>query len=296
MELRELRSFLAVLRAGSITRAAEELHITQPALSRQMDALERELGCTLLERGRHGARATEDGLLLQRRAEVLVELADKTEGELRSSHEDLEGTISISCGQIASLNEVCALVAAFRKEHPMVSLSLHITTSGASRRRMAEGRADFAVLLEPFDPLGLDFARLHTEERWVAVLRADDPLVGRGALTPDDLASGPVILPSRATMQSVLANWFGTRYCKLDVTGDANLNAAGEAMVRMGLGRCLQWIIAPFGNTFLAIWYQSMGRRYRRPTGALAASMGAPVLRPWQDGTVHPAAWYRRGM
>ena len=139
MDLRELRSFLAIVQAGSVTRAAEDLHITQPALSRQMDQLERELGCRLLERGRHGARPTEDGLLLQRRAEVLVELADKTEEDMRSSRERLEGSISISCGQIASLDEVTQLVATFRAEHPGVTLSLHITTSSASRRRLAEG-------------------------------------------------------------------------------------------------------------------------------------------------------------
>lgn len=240
MEIRELRSFLAVARLGSITRAAEELHITQPALSRQMDALERELGCRLLDRGRHGARPTEDGVLLQRRAEVLVELADKTEEDLRSSRERMEGTVAISCGQIASLDEVARLAGAFRAKHPLVTFSLHVTTSGASLRRLGEGRADFAVLLEPFDPQGLDYARLGTEERWVAVLRADDPLAERSALAPEDLATGPIILPKRATTQSVLSNWFGARHARIDVAGDANLNAAGEALVRAGLGRCLQ--------------------------------------------------------
>ncbi|MBR1827919.1 MAG: LysR family transcriptional regulator, partial [Atopobiaceae bacterium] len=85
MELRELRSFLAVVRAGSVTHAAEELHITQPALSRQIAGLERELGCTLLERGRYGAVPTEEGMLLVRRAETLIELANKTEDELRAA-------------------------------------------------------------------------------------------------------------------------------------------------------------------------------------------------------------------
>ena len=240
MEMRALRSFLAVVRAGSVTRAAEELHITQPALSRQMDQLERELGCRLLNRGRHGASPTEDGLLLQRRAEVLLELADKTESDLRSSHEHLEGKVSISCGQIAALDEVVQLAAAFRERHPLVSLSLHITTSESSRRRLAEGLADFAILIDPFDPLGLDFVRLKTEERWVGVMRSDDPLADHQTLSPSDLASGPVILPHRATSRSVLSSWFGSRYARLEVAGEASLSMAGEALVRAGLGRCLQ--------------------------------------------------------
>lgn len=240
MELKELRSFLAVVRAGSVTRAADELHITQPALSRQIAALERELGCALLERGRHGATPTDDGVLLVRRAEELLELAEKTETELRSSASHLEGTVAISCGQIAALDELAALAAAFRSKHPHVSVSLHITTSEGSHRRLSEGLADFAVLLEPFEPSGLTYVGLRTRERWVAVLRADDPLAGCDALGPAQLAAGPVILPYRAGARSVLASWFGRRYARLAVAGDANLSCAGETLVRAGLGRSLQ--------------------------------------------------------
>lgn len=243
MELRELRSYLAVVRTGSVTRAAEELHITQPALSRQIAGLERDLNCTLLERGRHGATPTDEGLLLARRAEALVELADKTEDELRASNSELEGSFAICCGQTAALDEVAQLVTAFRERHPRVRISLHVTTSEASLRRLRDGRTDFAVLLEPFDPAELDFAHLHTKERWVSVMRADDPLASRDVVSPADLAGGSVILPHRPGVQSILASWFGRRFSRLDVAGEANLNTAGDALVRHGLGRSLQ--IAP---------------------------------------------------
>ena len=240
MELRELRSFLAVVRAGSVTRAAEELHITQPALSRQIAGLERDLGCTLLDRGRHGAIPTEEGLLLVRRAEALVELAGKTEEELRSSGGALEGTISICCGQTSALDEIARIVAAFRDDHPQVHAALVVATAGTSLERLMEGRADFAVLLEPFEPAELDFVRLRTPERWVAAMRPDDPLAGQQWVTATDLAAGSLILPRRAGTQSVLANWFGRRFARLDVVGTANLNVAGDALVRAGMGRSLQ--------------------------------------------------------
>ena len=240
VELRELRSFLAVVKAGSVTRAAEGLHITQPALSRQMDQLEHELGCKLLTRGRHGAMPTDEGLLLVSRAEALLELADKTEGELRSAAVGLEGTLAICCGQTAALDEVGRIVAAFREGHPRVRVSLYITTAESSVHRLREGRADMAVLLEPFDPAGLEYVSLQTRERWVVAMRAGDPLAGKDALTAADLATGKVVLPHRAGAQSVLASWFGRRFRRVDVVGTANLNAAGDALVRAGVGRCFQ--------------------------------------------------------
>lgn len=243
MELRELRSFLAVARTGSVTRAAEELHITQPALSRQIAGLEHDLGCTLLDRGRHGANPTEEGLLLVRRAEVLLELASKTEDELRLSGGNLEGTISICCGQTAALDEISEVVASFRKEHPNVSVALVVTTAESSLRRLMEGRADLAVLLEPFDPAELAFVQLRTREQWVAVMRPDDPLASREAVTAADLSQGPLVLPHRAGPQSVLAGWFGGRFSRLDVTGTANLNVGGDALVRAGIGRSLQIVL-----------------------------------------------------
>lgn len=78
-----LRYFLTVAREESITRAAEVLHITQPTLSRQLSALEEELGVTLMERGTRKVRLTRAGMLLRRRAEELVALADKRHGQVR---------------------------------------------------------------------------------------------------------------------------------------------------------------------------------------------------------------------
>lgn len=84
MDIRELRTFIAIAQAGNITRAAEELHISQPALSRQIIKMENELGCKLLERGGHGISLTNAGHLLLNRARELSDLLDKTETELKT--------------------------------------------------------------------------------------------------------------------------------------------------------------------------------------------------------------------
>ena len=79
MELRTLRYFLAVAQEGNITRAADILHLTQPTLSRQITDLERELGVTLMLRGKNGLTLTDDGTFFRQRAQEIVELADRLE-------------------------------------------------------------------------------------------------------------------------------------------------------------------------------------------------------------------------
>ncbi|HIY08370.1 MAG TPA: LysR family transcriptional regulator, partial [Firmicutes bacterium] len=100
MEIRVLRYFLAVVREENITKAAEILHITQPTLSRQIAQMEEEMGVKLFDRGTRKITLTNEGLLLRRRAEEILELVDKTERELTEQDEMVEGTVSIGCGDL----------------------------------------------------------------------------------------------------------------------------------------------------------------------------------------------------
>lgn len=97
MELRVLHYFLTVAKEQSFTKAAEQLHITQPTLSRQLAALEDELGTTLFCRGGRNITLTDDGLLLKRRALEMIDLEDKIVDEIRGNEEVVEGVITIGC-------------------------------------------------------------------------------------------------------------------------------------------------------------------------------------------------------
>ena len=101
MEIRVLKYFLTVVREESITKASEVLHITQPTLSRQLAQMEEELGVKLIDRGTRKIRLTNEGMLLRRRAEEIIQLVDKTEQELLGQNEQVEGKITIGCGEIA---------------------------------------------------------------------------------------------------------------------------------------------------------------------------------------------------
>ena len=100
MEIRVLRYFLAVVREESITKAAEALHITQPTLSRQLSQMEDEVGVRLFDRGTRKITLTNEGILLRRRAEEILQLVDTTERELVEQDEQVEGKISIGCGKL----------------------------------------------------------------------------------------------------------------------------------------------------------------------------------------------------
>ena len=118
MELRVLKYFLMVAREENITRAAGLLHVTQPTLSRQLIQLEEELGVTLFRRSKHNILLTNDGMLLKRRAQEIVELAEKTEQELSHREETLAGEIAIGCGETCGMAHLAELMVAFREKHP----------------------------------------------------------------------------------------------------------------------------------------------------------------------------------
>lgn len=121
MEIRVLRYFLAVAREESITRAAEILHITQPTLSRQLSQLEKQMGVKLLIRGTRKITLTNEGILLRRRAEEILELVDKTERELAEQEEQVEGVVAIGCGDLRAVQRLPELICSFHAKYPHVT-------------------------------------------------------------------------------------------------------------------------------------------------------------------------------
>lgn len=120
IETRLLYYFLTVARERNITNAARTLHITQPTLSRQMALLEEEVGAKLFIRDSRPISLTDEGLLLCRRAEEILELLEKTQAEIRIHEEQIEGTISVGCGEIASVKLLTEMMAEFSRKYPRV--------------------------------------------------------------------------------------------------------------------------------------------------------------------------------
>lgn len=202
MELRTLRSFLAVAREGNVTRAARSLHITQPALSRQLLELERELGCELLVRESRGVTLTDEGALLRKRAEEIVSLADRTELEVRSPEAEVVGDVWVGAGESRAFELLARAASRVIGAHPGVRMRLHSGNADDVIERVDKGLLDFGLIFgrEPGSRHGS--IRLPYEDHWGVLMRRDDPLAGRECLALDDLRDRRVIASGQGVTHS----------------------------------------------------------------------------------------------
>lgn len=236
MEMRILKYFLTVAKEQNITRAAKTLHITQPTLSRQIAALEAELGTQLFERTGKKITLTTEGILLKRRALEILELEEKTMEEIQGCRELVEGSITVGCGEYEAVETLAEICEAYRSKYPKVQIRLHTATADVIRNMMIQGLVDIGLFMEPISTEGLDYVRLPKEEVWVVSMRTDDPLAAKSHVTKEDLINKPLILPERANVQSELANWFGKAYEHLNIAFTSNLLTNAMIMAKRGLG------------------------------------------------------------
>lgn len=245
MEIRVLKYFLMVAREENITKAAALLHLTQPTLSRQLMQLEEELGTKLFHRSKHRILLTDDGMLLKRRAQEIVALAEKTELEFSSHQEaELTGEISIGCGETQNMTFLSQHMAAFRSQHPLVRFNIYSANADDIKDRIEKGLLDMGLMLEPVDMGKYEFLRMPWQEQWGALVRKDSNLCGKSAVTPEDLAGVPLILSRRESVQNELSNWFGEQYEHLDIAATYNLVLNAVNMVKNGVGAalCFHWM------------------------------------------------------
>ncbi len=166
MDVEILNHFLTVVREENISRAAERLHVTQPTLSRQMAALEEELGTQLFIRGKH-LQLTDAGVLLRKRAEEVTQIIDKIRMEFKAG-EELSGVVLIGTGGLMSAQILSKLISEFRALHPAVRFNIYTNSADHLRKQLDRGLLDFAFLLEPVDIGKYDYVRMQVKERWAS--------------------------------------------------------------------------------------------------------------------------------
>ena len=241
MELRVLRYFLAVAREENITKAAALLHLTQPTLSRQLMQLEEELGVQLFRRSRYHIELTEDGMMLRRRAQELVDLAEKTTREFTMRETELMGEIAIGAGETRSMSFLSRAMVSFRERYPKVTFRIFSANADDVKERLDTGLLDMGLLTEPVDVGRYAFCRMKERDLWGVLVRMDSPLAKLSAVTPDDLSQVPLIVSGRERVQQELGNWFGDRWEQLQIAATFNLNLNAANMVRYGVGTALSF-------------------------------------------------------
>lgn len=239
IETRLLHYFLTVAREQNVTSAAKALHITQPTLSRQMNMLEEQVGAKLFHRDRRPLALTDEGLLLRRRVEEILALLEKAELEIAVCEEQIEGSVSIGCGELASVRMLTQWIAAFRQQHPLVTFDVYTAGADQIRQRMDNGLTDIGLLLEPIDMERYDYLRMPVIERWMALMPSGVPLAKRKSVKASDLEGIPVILPSRSKVHNEIANWFGDSYEKIEIAAINNLSTNAALLAQAGIGYAL---------------------------------------------------------
>ncbi|MDO4289148.1 MAG: LysR family transcriptional regulator [Eubacterium sp.] len=237
MDIRVLRYFLAVAREENITRASESLHIAQSSLSKQLIELEQELGKQLLVRGKRKITLTEEGVLLRKRADEIVDLLEKTERDIRLDSETVRGEISIGGGPS---NSIIQKAAQLREKYPEVQFRFLFGDAVDITERLDHGSLDFAVLIDPVDTMKYDCISLKESSQWGVLMKADSPMAAHSVIHSDELAQIPLIIHQRAGLQRDLARWASREIDFLNIAGTFNIIHGSPArFVESGLGNVL---------------------------------------------------------
>ena len=233
MDIRVMQYYLAVTREGSISAAAESLHISQPSLSRQMKDLEEELGAVLFERG-HRITLTQEGIILRKRAEEMLRLMQLTTTEISRAKQNIMGDIHIGAGESHLFHYIAQAIAALREQYPDVHA--HVTSGDTVdlMEQLDNGLLDFALVFTDYDKALYQAIELPERARFGLLMRRDSPLAARETIVLKELQGIPLIV-SRAFDRSSLGRYAGR--CEIVATYNLINNAA--LMVEDGVGYAL---------------------------------------------------------
>ena len=241
MELRVLKYFLAVARHENISRAADELNLTQPTLSRQIAELEKELGTALLVRGKRRTLLTESGLLLKVRAEEILSLANRTVEQFAHGEESVEGDIYIGCGETEGMREVLRAIAPLHVSCP--GIRVHLTSGNGElvTDGLKKGILDFGLLCSALPPVEYSYRRISHEDIWGLYMNRANPLTQKPGISADDMTREPLIMSRQAMEAREFDHWLGGKAEDLHIVATYNLVYNSVFLVEQGFGSVLSF-------------------------------------------------------
>lgn len=253
MELRVLQYFLAVTREQSISGAAEALHLSQPTLSRQLKELEEELGKQLMIRGGRRITLTEEGMILRKRAEEIMELVKKAEDEISLSDDIIAGDITIGTGETDGVRYIAKAARSLRKKYPLIHLNIFSGDKATIIEELDKGLIDFGLVFEEVDASKYEYIQLPYKDIWGVLMRRNSPLAKKESIKAEDLKDKPLIMSRQAFMDYEFSKFFKCGQDKLNIVATYNLLFNGSLMVDEGMGYaiCLDKIINVSGNSSL---------------------------------------------
>ena len=198
--------------------------------------LEKELGTTLMLRGKNGLTLTDDGIFFRQRAEEIVELANRLERTFVERNAEISGIIAIGASEAVGSRLFAKLIKHFSDKYPLVQFHLYNEMADNIKDRLDKGLVDVGLLLEPVDTLKYDFVRLSQKETWGILMRDDHPLAERETIAPDEIVEYPLILPLRERVRNEILNWIKRDEKDLTIPLSYTLLSNAALLVEAGLG------------------------------------------------------------
>lgn len=240
MNIRVLRYFIEIVREGNISSAAHWLHISQPALSRQIMELETTLGVTLFERGHRQIKLTQEGYYLYERAQEITALVDKTTYHLQSNSV-VSGTLDIGAGESSALMPLMDVLAQILRYYPEVRVNLTSGDSTAIRQQVGQGSLEFGVVMGHENLLNYNSLTLPAQNRWGILMRRTEPLAAKPVITPGDLLGLSLLTSVQSRVQDTFRDWAGDLINQYNFVGNYNLLYNAELLVKAGAGMALAY-------------------------------------------------------
>ena len=233
MEFRELQYFLAVVEEGTISGAAEALHVAQPSLSRQMRELEEKIGKTLFIRGNRQITLTEEGMILRKRAEEMLKLMEKTEQEIASTNRDIAGDIYIGAAETNAMHYLTRTAGALHRSFPDIHFHIASGDTNDTLFQLEQGLIDFALLFYLTNSDKYNVLQLPVSDNWGALMKKDNPLASRSSVSFRDDLSNEALIMSRLVRGQLFP---GIDTKDLNIVATYNLAYNASLMVEDGLG------------------------------------------------------------
>ncbi len=240
MEIRVLKYFVEAAREKNISRAATKLHVSQPAMSKQLKALEEELGKKLFKRSNHHIELTVEGQLFKRRAEEILEMVHKTKVEFEIMDNEIAGDIYIGCAESDSIKYLAKVAKSLQEKYSKIHYHIYSGNGEDLYYRLESGLLDFSVTAQKVDITKYDHSAIPSPDTWGIIMRKDSPLAEKEKITIEDLHGLPLIC-SREAMNEEYLQWFGSEFDKFNITVTYNLLYNAAIMVREGLGYAISF-------------------------------------------------------
>lgn len=241
MDVKQLKALVTVAEVGSVTRAAELLHLVQPAVTRQIRTLEQELGVALFERTRQGMRPTGAGAIMVDRARRALNELERARVEVQPTPGVVTGIVTV--GLLESTTELLAepLVSALARDHPGIELRLMTAYSGHLQQWLDDGDLDLTLLYNLAGTPSLNVRPLVREHLWV-VAPPSEGLRGDRPVPFARVAEHPLVMPAAGhALRSLIDGAAGRAAVEMDIVVQTNSMPVQKQLVRAGHG----WTVLP---------------------------------------------------